>query len=131
MTAIALPVRMGDLGADLIPRRSRRMPDPDKAEQFKRDVALLFPDGQSARLARALDNSPRNAQKWINGAEDAPPHATEFVDEQMAILRKMRPHPYDTMKLLVDNILASGLHPEVVAGILSRLYDDVTGKAIR
>lgn len=133
MTAIALPIRMRESGPDLIPSRRRRMPRPFEEDYtFGEDVDRVFLDGQSARLSRALENSQRNVQKWIGGSEGAPPHAREFIADQ---LRRIRAQPIDPylalrgacLKLIEDE----GIHAEVVAGYLSKLHEEITNKRIR
>lgn len=107
------------------------LPMTDDIDKFLDGVALLFPDSASARLSRALDNRQRNAQRWINDREDPPAHAVQFVEHQVGILQGLKPGAYDSLKAMTDGMLAAGLHPEVVAALLSRLYSDVTGQNIR
>lgn len=92
----------------------------------------LIVDGQpSARISRALDNSQRNVAKWIKGDEGAPPHAKEFVESQLAIVAKQPAHPFIVLQAEAQKWMDAGIHPEVVAGYLSKLYTDITGKSIR
>ncbi|KQX40369.1 hypothetical protein ASD04_06995 [Devosia sp. Root436] len=128
---IALDRRMRESGPDLIPGRRPRMPF-DRDYTFGEDVDRVFLDAPSARLSRALENSQRNVQKWIAGHEGSPPHAREFIADQLARIEKQPVHPYlamrgEALKLIDDE----GLHPEVVAGYLSKLYDEITNKPIR
>ena len=100
-------------------------------DKFLDGIELLFPDSASARLSRALEIRQRNAQKWINDREDPSPHAAEFVERQVEILQGLKPGAYASLKAMTDGMIAAGLHPEVVAALLSRLYTDITGQGIR
>lgn len=138
MIGVAIAVPISDSPAPVIPSRRRTMPDtpnfePDEDDlyTFPQDLARVFRDAPSARLARALENSPRNAQKWANGSEPPPAHAIAFVNEQSAILTDLKPDPYGVLKLQCDALIAAGLHPEVVASMLSALYEEITGKTVR
>ena len=104
---------------------------PDDIDKFQQGIDLLFPDSASARLSRAHGVAVRNAQKWINGAEVPPDHVLEFVEHQVSVLQGLKPDPYDSLQAMVDSMIAAGLHQEVVAGLLSQLYDNLTGKSIR
>lgn len=128
MSTFANASVIGDGAGTTIPRRSAPMPDIDK---FQQGIDLLFPDSASARLSRAHGVAVRNAQKWINGAEVPPDHVVEFVERQVAVLKDLKPAPYETLQAMVDGMIKAGLHEEVVAGLLSRLYDNLTGKSIR
>lgn len=103
----------------------------DEIDKFLAGIETLFPDSASARLSRALEIRQRNAQKWINDREDPSPYAVEFVGHQVEILQGLKPGAYASLKAMTDGMLAAGLHPEVVAALLSRLYTDVTGQSIR
>lgn len=131
MSAIALQRLIGESPADLIPCRSRRMrTDPDKPLSFADMITTVFYDAHTARLSRALENSPRNVQKWIS-ADDAPPHAEEFLQQQMDVINSMPFDPYTDVKDTLQRALQHGLHPEAVASILSKIYEELTGKTIR
>lgn len=107
--------------------------EPDEIDlyTFPRDVDRIFRDVQTSRLARALDNSPRNVQRWVNGNDPAPAHAIAFVNSQIAILEGMEPGPYALIRQQCRDMLAAGLHPEVVASMLSVIYQEITDKSIR
>lgn len=136
MTALALSLCMREFPGT-IPRR-RRMPDtpefePDEIDlyTFPRDVKRVLMDVPGARLARVLVNSPRNTQKWTNGSEPAPDHAIAFVNGQLAILGEMETKPVDVIRQQCQALVAAGLHPETVASMLSVVYEEIAGKAIR
>lgn len=107
--------------------------EPDELDKytFPEDVKKVLLDVPGARLARVLDNSPRNTQKWTNGAEEAPYHAIGFVNGQLAILGEMDPKPVDVIRQQCQALIAAGLHPETVASMLSVVYEEVVGKPIR
>lgn len=88
------------------------------------DCVLL--DSQTSRLARALENSPRNVQKWLNSENDAPPHARAFINEQLQALGKLQAHPYLEIQIIMQDALAAGVHVETMASILSKLYEELT-----
>jgi hypothetical protein len=137
MSALALPGFIGDPPASMIPRR-RRMAEEDDLEPdeidyytFPVDVKRVLLDVPGARLARALENAPRNTQKWTNGSEPAPDHAIAFVNGQLNILADMDPQPVEALRQQCQSLVAAGLHPEVVASMLSVIYEELVGKAIR
>jgi hypothetical protein len=112
--------------------------DPRQFEEklyysFPDDLKKLFRDSGSARLARALENSPRNTQKWANGTELPPDHAVEFVAEQTYILNgvKEKGDPYLPFRQHAQTLIDAGLHIEVVASMVSQLYEELTGKTVR
>lgn len=136
MSALALPRFISDPPA-MIPRR-REMAEEDDQEPdeidfytFPLDVKRVLLDVPGARLARVLDNAPRNTQKWTNGSEPAPDHAIAFVNGQIRILSEMDPKPLDSLRQQCLALVAAGLHPEVVASMLSVIYEEVVGKPIR
>lgn len=114
------------------------MPDyPDHPDVDPRDhmfpalVDQVFLDSRTSRLARALENSPRNVQKWLAAQDDAPPHARAFIDEQRDVLRKLKYSPYLLLKGQMEEMLEAGLHPEALASVLSKLYEELMGNPIR
>lgn len=137
MTALALRASMREFPGT-IPRRHRTMPDipefePDELAlyTFPQDIKRVLMDVPGARLARVLENSPRNTQKWTNGSEPAPYHAIAFVNTQTQILDAMDPKPVDVIRQQCQALIAAGLHPETVASMLSVVYEEIAGKAIR
>ena len=103
----------------------------ERDTMFPALVDRVFLDSPTARLARALENSPRNVQKWLSADDDAPPHAREFIGEQLVVLGKLKYSPYLLLKGQLEEMLDAGLHEEAVASVLSKLYEDLTGKTIR
>lgn len=107
-------------------------PDVDPRDlMFPALVERVFLDSQTSRLSRALENSPRNVQKWLNAENDAPPHARDFINEQLQALGRLKAHPYLEIQIIMRDALDAGVHPEAVASILSKLYEELTGKTIR
>lgn len=107
--------------------------EPDELDKytFPADVKRVLLDVPGARLARVLDNSPRNTQKWTNGTEEAPYHAISFVITQLNVLAEMDPKPVDALRQHCQTLVDAGLHPETVASTLSVIYEELIGKPIR
>ncbi|MHA6692528.1 hypothetical protein [Devosia sp. A449] len=93
---------------------------------FRQLVAEVFPVGTSGRLARALEVTPRVAQRWIAGDISPPDRAWEFLREQWEIMDAV--NPLGSVYALVSEWEKTNAHPEVIGSYIAQIYFEVMGR---